>query len=273
MSDPAAPALFRLHAARRAAGNFALLRHRACHGYLLSMHQSGTHWLKFMLANALADHHHLPPPRYNHANDYIGGPRDAVIHPGLPRLLSSHSMPHPLLRWRAVHAGLALPRYVVLVRDIRQTLISNWMKWRERYGVSFSEYVLGDPRGRRYNSDLWWAIRFLNAWGEIAASVPERVTIVRYEDLVADTPHELARVAAALALDLPPSALAYGLASASKAAMAARHDPARPPGAVRRSADEEEPDFSAADRVFLSRACARHLRHAFGYDYTRWPAD
>ena len=61
------------------------------------MHQSGTHWLKFMLANALSYQYGSPPPAYNHANDIIGGPRDAIVYPQLPRLISSHSMPHPLL--------------------------------------------------------------------------------------------------------------------------------------------------------------------------------
>lgn len=270
MNDPARPRLFQFHGWRRAAGNFALLKHRHCDGYLLSMHQSGTHWLKYMLANALAYRHGLPPPLYNHANDYIGGPRDAVVHAVLPRLLSGHTIAHPLLRSAAVHTALRLPRYVVLVRDIRQSLLSNYIKWRDRYDVPFSVYLQGDPRGRRYNSDLWWAFRFLNAWGEVTQRVSSRVTVVRYEDLQADTQGELSRVAAAFALSLPASALQHGVTSGTKAQMDARHDPARPPGAVRVDTAIAMPGFSPADREFFLRACSNHLRHDFGYDYSRW---
>ena len=71
-------ATFHFHRLRRALGNFSLLAHRDCAGHLASMHQSGTHWLKFMLASALARHYGVPGPRYNHANDFIAGPHDEI---------------------------------------------------------------------------------------------------------------------------------------------------------------------------------------------------
>ena len=260
---------FQLHAWRRGLGNFALFYHRDCAGHLLSMHQSGTHWLKFMLANALSYQYGTPAPAYNHANDIIGGPRDAVVYPQLPRLIASHSIAPAVLAHAAVHRWFALPRYVVLVRDVRAALMSNYLKWRQRYGVSFSDYLRGDIAGRRYNSDLWWALRFLNAWGEVVQHVPARVAVVRYEDLERDAARELTRVATHFALALAPVAIAHGAASADKAAMQARDDPARPPGAVR--IDDREPSYSDDDRAFVTAVCARCLRHPFGYDYRVWP--
>ncbi len=234
------------------------------------MHQSGTHWLKYMLANALAHRYGLPPPQFNHANDFIGGPRDAVVHAVLPRLLSGHTIAHPLLRIASVHTVFGLPHHVVLLRDIRDSLISNYMKWREHYAVSFSVYLEGDPAGRRYNSDLWWSLRFLNAWGEVVQRVPTRVTVIRYEDLRDDTLGELNRVASALKLELSPAALQHGVACGSKVQMEARHDPARPPGAVRRDTVVATATFNATDRAFFARVVARYLRHTFGYDYSSW---
>ncbi len=261
---------FRRRSWRRALGNFALLKSRHCDGQLLSMHQSGTHWLKFMLANALSHRYDIPPPRYNHANDIIGGPKDPVCYPQIPLLKASHSMPHPLLRWRSVHALLGLPRYVVLVRDMRAALVSNYAKWAARYGVPFSVYLRGDPRGKRYNSDLWWSIRFLDAWGDLIARLPDRVLLVRYEELRADPARELERVAAHFALDVDAAALAHGVAVSGKQAMAAKDDPARPPGAVRATAANPFDEFDAADRTFFSTVCATHLRHPLGYDYAHW---
>ena len=234
------------------------------------MHQSGTHWLKFMLANALSHQYAIPPPTFNHANDFIGGHQDRICYPTIPRLQASHSMPHPLLRWRAVHAALDLPRYVVLVRDLRVALASNYAKWETRYGVPFTVYLAGDPSGRRYNSDLWWALRFLNAWGELVLRLPERVTLVRYEDLRAEPLTQLTRVSAALGLALDQAALAHGVAVSTKAHMAAKDDPARPPGAVRETRGDPLAVYGAADRRFVSDICARFLVHPCGYDFTRW---
>lgn len=261
---------FAIHNLRHGLGNFTLLKHRDCAGHLVSMHQSGTHWLKFMLATALARQYGVPGPQYNHANDIIGGPKDPVRYPVLPRLLSSHSIPHLSLRHAAMHRLFGLPRYVVLVRDLRASLVSNYDKWRTRYACSFSTFLEGDPAGRRYNSDIWWCFRFLNGWNSVRAAVPARVLILRYEDLRADPHAGLARVAAHLDLNLAPVALELGVMAASKAAMAAREDPLRPPGAV--NIEEKDPFayFSTADRQRLTALCARYLEDGYGYDYAHW---
>ena len=271
MLDPRTQIIrYRRHAWHRNLGNFALIKHRACDGHLLSMHQSGTHWLKYMLANALSHQYGTPPPQYNHANDIIGGPKDPLRYPQLPRLISSHSIPHPLLRSRSVHRMLALPPYLLLIRDIRATLVSNYVKWRDTYRTDFSEYLLGDPLGRRYNSDIWWALRFLNAWGKVRRKVPERVGIVRYEDLERDPIGQLSRAAAAFGLELSHDAVEHGVAVSSKAHMAAKDDPERPSGTVR--ADDTDPlaAFEVEDRRVFERICAQFLGDDFGYDYTTW---
>lgn len=260
---------FHFHAWRRGLGNFALLSQRHCVGQIASMHQSGTHWLKFMLANALSYQYGTPPPAYNHANDIIGGPRDPIVYPVLPRLISSHSMPHPLLTHACMQRRFRLPRYLVLVRDLRASLASNYVKWRQRYGVDFSTYLRGDVSGRGYNSDIWWTLRFMNSWGDALARVPERITVLRYEDLQAATEAELTRVAAHFELGLSSAAIAHGIALSDKRSMAARDDPHRPPGAVRVSADELMPQYSADDQAFVAEVCRRCLRHGFGYDYSR----
>ena len=260
---------FHYHAWRRGLGNFALLSQRHCVGQIASMHQSGTHWLKFMLAHALSYQYGTPPPAYNHANDIIGGPKDPILYPNLPRLISSHSMPHPLLTYRWTQRYLGLPRYVVLVRDLRASLASNFVKWRLRYGVDFSTYLRGDVSGRSYNSDVWWTLRFLNSWGDAAARLPERITVLRYEDLQAAIETELSRVASHFQLGLTAEALRHAVTLSDKRSMAARDDPQRPPGAVRVSGDESIPAYSADDQALVAEVCRRCLRHDFGYDYSR----
>lgn len=265
--------IFGFHQWRHELGNFALLRHRRCDGHIASMHQSGTHWLKFMLANALAKAHGVPPPKYNHANDIISGPKDSRLYPSLPHLISSHSIPHASLRLPVVHRLLDLPRYVVLVRDIRASLVSNFEKWHARYQTPFATFLRGDPGGRRYNSDLWWCFRFLNGWGALHTLIPANVLVLRYEDLLADPLARLAEVARHLHLQLSEEHLRCGVDSASKEAMAAREDPRRPPGAVNIKDKQTSAWFTPADRVFLTGHCQRFLRYPFGYDYARWESD
>jgi hypothetical protein len=263
-------AVYHFHRLRRALGNFSLLQHRHCDGHIASMHQSGTHWLKFMLASALARHYGVPGPKYNHANDLIGGPHDLPQYPHLPRLLSAHSIPHPLLALRATHALWGLPRYCVLVRDIRASLVSNYEKWRLRYDCPFGEFLRGDPAGRRYNSDLWWCFRFLSAWDAVRRAAPERVLVLRYEDLSRDASACLSALAGHFELPLTSDDIAAGVAAGSKDAMAAREDPARPKGAVNPGARPVDDYFGPEDRRWFSARCARYLASTWGYDYARW---
>jgi hypothetical protein len=234
------------------------------------MHQSGTHWLKFMLASAIATHYAIEPPRYNHANDVIGGLKDARADPRIPDLRSTHSIA-PLLLPMLLGGGLVkLPPLIVLVRDMRVSLVSNYRKWAARYATDFSRFLRGDPSGRRYNSDIWWCIRFHNAWGRQVHDRPNAVRLVRYEDLHAEPQRVLAEIAAHLGLPLTPDALAAGIAAATKSAMLARADPARPPGEVNTTAGDPYAFYNAADREFFSRCCGRYLRYTFGYDFAAW---
>lgn len=264
---------FHYHCLRRDISNFSLLRHRDYTGFLVSMHQSGTHWLKHMLAVAIAVRHGLPPPRYSHANDIIGGVHDSHVCATGPRLVSSHSIPHLLVGSSLTRRCMRLPPYVVLVRDLRASLVANYEKWKEHYGCSFSEFLRGDMGGKRFNNDLWWCIRFCNAWGRIARRFPDTTLVVRYEDLRQDALRELLRIDTFWKLELGAAALARGVEESSKDKMAAKRDPDTPGGVtvVRRDSRPAAAWFDADDREFLAGACRKLLRHDFGYDYDRPP--
>ena len=110
---------FHYHRLRHELGNYALVRLRNCNGIIASMHQSGTHWLKFMLATAMADHYGIPGPEFNHANDIIGGPKDSIRYSNLPEIRASHTIPPLLVRNRFGVKLLNLPPSLILIRDIR----------------------------------------------------------------------------------------------------------------------------------------------------------
>ena len=261
---------FNYHRLRHECANYSLLKSRWVDGQIVSQHQSGTHWLKFMLANALSNEHGLPSPRYNHANDFIGGPKDPVVYPNIPRIISSHSIP-PIITPYLVKTGkIKLPKYVLLVRDIRASLVSNYRKWENRYKVSFSEFLRGDPSGRKYNSDLWWSIRFLNAWCRLSVIPGARILIVHYETLVEDPGSHINEINDFLCLNLSRNAIEEGVRSASKSAMKSRADPGRPKGEVHESEVNPLEWFGGADKAYFSNQCEIFLQCDFGYNYRQW---
>lgn len=251
--------------------NFHFLRYRGVDGFLVTAKNSGTHWLRFMLSAALAEQFGRPPPLRSSgpdSDDYIGHPRRRPRWPEPPRIGSSHNLPSRILNARAVRAVLPLPPTVVLVRDLKEALLSFYVKWREVYGVSLAEFAHGDPGGRRYRADVWWYVSFFNRWGEAGERFPERTLIVRFEDVRADPSWAVRRVAAFWGVDLTEAAVAAGVEAGRRDRMQARLDPLKSDvisdpharGAFR---------FSAEDHAVIDAILARHLRHDFGYGLSR----
>lgn len=276
-STTAAPlptAAFHWHCLRRDLSNFALLKHRAFDGFLVTMQHSGTHWLKYMLSTALALELGLPPPRYVHndsSNDFIGHPKHPRRYPQAPAIASSHSVPHAWFDSRLLRATLRLPPYVVLVRDLRASLVSNYEKWKARYDVPFKTYLRGDPRGRRYIFDLWGGLHFLNRWARVRRRFPARTLVLRYEDLQAAPVVGLAQVFEHFGVRVARAHLEAAAAAGSKSAMARLLDPASPVTNIIR--DDDRPPaawFDAEDRAWFDAARRACLADDFGYDW-RWP--
>ena len=236
--------IFWAHGLDRHTTNLSLLKYYNFQGFLVTAQNSGTHWIKWMLSHAVAHRHGVEPPRYfnnDSSNDLIGHPRHQRIHPRLPRIASSHSIPPYPLDWAWLRAVRRPPPYAVVVRDLRDTLVSNYEKWRSQYGVPFSRYVLGDPGGKAFRTDVWWYMRFLNRWGDIAERYPDETLVLRYEDFRQDPLRNLDRLARHFRLDLSEADLLAGVAVGSKSFMMTRQDPAvaerpiRPDGAPRGS--------------------------------------
>ncbi len=162
------------------------------------------------------------------------------------------------------------PPVVVLVRDIRTAMISNYVKWQPEYEIQFSDYVRGDPRGRRYIADVWWYIHFFNRWGDLARARPRDVLVVRYEDLQADPRGCLKRIGAHLRLPLDDDALAVALDYASRDALRSQLNPEDAAAIMPTEEAKAAVSFSAADQAFMRGTFRRHLRHDFGYGY--WDA-
>lgn len=100
--------------------NLSLVRHRNSDGHIISMHQSGTHWLRNMLSLAMAKAFDLPEPEYIEDNDFICAPQAPSKYAHIPRIVSSHQIPSPLVTSRLALSLIKLPDYVL--RAIRALL-------------------------------------------------------------------------------------------------------------------------------------------------------
>lgn len=266
-------ARLRLHALNRGWSNFSMLRRRDYDGAVCSMKNAGTHWVKYMLGLLLAELYELPPPEHLGSKEIIGHPRTPPVYRQIPQIVSSHSAPHHLLHYRWIARQLRLPRYVVVVRDMRHILVSYYEKWHGDDGTSFSDYLRGRSSTRRFSGDLWEFVRYLNAWAPIVLGQPERATVLRYEDLRADPAGELARIARHLGIaDVTPELAQRIVARASKQEMAKRLDPSEDRFEQVISFGERHAFdwFSEADRRYFTSAVERNLVYDYGYDFTRW---
>ncbi len=263
---------FHWHARRRDWTNFSFRRHRRFDAYLVTMHQSGTHWLKYLLTLMITREHGLEVPDTISDNVVIGGPKEDARYALTPRLGHSHTIPSPLLGAAMAIPALGLPRYAVLVRDIRDVLSAHYRKWQDRYDCSFATYLRGDVRHRRFEKDIWWDFRYLNTWAAILKRHPARTMSLRYEDLQGDPHAALRRLVAFLEVPLADvdAAIDYALANATKGIMSEKdiHPYGMP--VVHDEVRDWDDWYAPADRDWFRAACARHLHNDFGYGYADW---
>ena len=254
--------------------NLSFLKHRKFSGFIISMHQSGTHWLKHMLASAISNQLDLPPPKYAYAGDMIGGHKDPVKYPGIPLFGHSHNIPSFIISNGVVRNIVNLPRYVVLVRDVRSILVSHYEKYKHEYNCPFEEYLHGDVNNRRFDSDIWWCIRFQNAWGRVMQKYPGDFLLVKYEDLVDDPLRQLKLINDFLRLGLTEASLEQGIEASTKEKMSQKPRKAskkiKSPhvrAVVRMESADDESYFTQESTEYFLKVCDKYLKYDFGYKY------
>ena len=257
---------YKYHALRRDWFNFSLLAHRDFDAMLISMHQSGTHWLQYMLTLALVKKLGIEQPEYIQNELFFGNASTYKCGYDVSRIAGSHSIPHLLVGSKQLNKILHFPKYLVLVRDMRASLVSNFEKWKDHVEYTdFSTFIRGDERGKRFNSDVWWCIRFYNAWGRVLENIPDTTMFVRYEDLTTNTNDALKNISAFLELDLSDDQIQSGIDEASKDKMRKKMSPDHLT-VVRKDNRDPADWFSEDDKQFFVGACEDHLKYDFGYN-------
>ena len=276
----------RFHLYRRAINrqlfNPTTVKHREFDCHIATAKLCGTHWIKYMLSLALAERYDLAPPAHIKDDSIVGHTKNPPRHAHIPQIAVTHSHPHYLLRVSNIFRVLDLPKFVVLVRDPRDILVSMYEKNRGEHlkkkmstedDVSFSQFIRGDVTGNTRIGDIWQIILFFNAWGPVVAAQPENVMPVRYEDLKGDTAGTLRKICDHAGLrDIPDDVLARAVAGSSKEHMRQKLDKSE--DVYDKSVNLGQRNFKswydAGDRSFLEDTCKRYLRCDFGYKLDDW---
>ena len=254
--------------------NFSVRRHGAFDGFLVTSKNSGTHWVKYMLAIALADTYGIARPNYfseDAVRPYIGWPKDAQAHIELPRLAFSHTIPHRFADWSWARGMAGLPPYALCIRHPMAILASHHAKWQYDIKVDWLTYLKGDPGGANYRCDLYWLARFWNRWGEVEARYPASVLRVQYEATRESPRAALEAIAAHWGIEFTPDAIEAALAEGTKEAMAKKVDPAAEPNVLQQRSGSLADQFTGEAMDIYRARMAELFRFDLGYDLLEVP--
>lgn len=181
--------LLRLHHPGR---SLAILRDDV---FLVSFPKSGNTWTRFLVANLL---HPDRPASFTNIHELVPDP-DATTKRQFdriprPRVIKSHECFDP-----------RYPRVICIVRDPRDVVLSQYhyhrkrLKFDDTYPIEdfVSRFLRGEtcPHGSWGENVSTWLITRLN---------DPRFLLLRYEDMISDTPRELAKIAGFLGISATP---------------------------------------------------------------------
>lgn len=260
---------FQIHCWGEELGNYNWLAHRGYQGHLAAGKDAGAHWVKHLLGVVLAEHYGLEPPDYfslDGASAYIANPRTQRNIRGLPRLMSSNSIPGFGYDFGPLRPG-KYPPVVVLVRDLRHALVTHYERWKNRYGISWAHYLRLPAGQDKARSDLWGHIHFLNRWGDCAKRLPHEIASVHYEDLRANTAANVECILRHFDLQVPGATVRRVVDGLPRHIWEQRTDPDAPERIIAQHENVLENYFSGDDGEYFRKIIARNLRHTFGYNY------
>ncbi len=264
-------ARFHMSTINRRWSNASLLVHRSFDGHIVSMRQAGSHWLRNMLASILSQMYGLPPLKHIQDDSIIGHPKSPPIYKHIPQIIHTHGCPHALtLKLPGVH----FPKYLVLVRELRASLVSHYERFKGDYGnPEFGVFLRGDPQKKTFYSDIWTRVRFMNEWGRMLDRHPDHTMILRYEDLQQDTLGWLRKICEFYIIrGVTDEMFAQAIRDGNTEKMAAKPNPSVTTTVVRTGDRKPIAEyFTPENQAFFDLLVRRYLKYDFGYGYLAKP--
>lgn len=252
-------------------GPLRMLTRRDLDAAMVTMRSAGSHWLQWMLLQAMHEAYGLPLPEHVNDQSIIGTVSSFPAHRDGPRLIRTHNeMPTPF--YAILHRVMRFPKYIILIRDVRHSLVSYYEKAPDdERDTSFSGFLRGKDGIFKADHVLFRHIRFLNSWARVRKITPDRCLVVKYEDLRSDTSAQLERVWRYLELKEPVEGLfERAVAESTKDKMSAKETVGDTRPAVRKSNRNPLDWYSDADEAYVRQACKQFLIDDYGYDYGDW---
>lgn len=174
--------------------------------FLVSFPKSGNTWTRFLLANLRFPNE---PATWTNINrlipDPTGTPKREFDRMPRPRIIKSHECFDP-----------RYPRVVYIVRDPRDVVVSQYHYHRKIRKIEddspIEKFVTRFLAGETCPHGSWG--QNVSTW-LYTSEGNSRFLLLRYEDLVADTARELAKVAAFLRLDVGPQQISQAVERSS----------------------------------------------------------
>lgn len=252
-------------------GPLRMLTDRAAGGFLMTMWGSGSHYLVWLLSMAMCEGLGATRPRSLNDPVLIGRRRLPTGAPDAPKIMWRHDE-MPVWGFRLLRRFVRFPRYVVLVRDLRESFVSYFEKIPpdERPG-SFAQFLRG--RGV-YATDhaLFRQIRFLNSWARVRRLDPGLVEVVHYRDLRRDPAGELARVWRWFGFPEVDAEVFDGAVARSTKDQMQKLATEEERSVVRTDKRHAFEWYDEADRAYFTSAVDRYLVDPYNYDYHDWTA-
>jgi len=250
-------------------GPLAMVRKRRLDGMLATMRSSGSHYLQWMLCMTMCEGLGLDHPKHLNDPSLIGFMHDLPPRRDLPRVVRTHTeMPTPI--FKVLHRLVGFPHYVVLVRDLRATIVSYYEKDPPaKRRSTFSQYLRGKDT---FLTDhvLFRQMRFLNSWARVRQIDPGRLIVVRYEDMKESPARELERAWRFLKFpDVDQDVFRRAVELSTKDRMA-QYEDGRERRVVRKDKTHPHTWYDDDDRAYFQAAVDRYLLDDYGYDFTDW---
>jgi Sulfotransferase domain len=174
--------------------------------FLVSYPKSGNTWARFLLANLLYRDH---KPNWGNIDRLIPGPevmsKRHFDHMPRPRIIRSHDTFDPRYK-----------RVIYIVRDPRDVVLSQYHHHRKRKliedGYPFATFLEQFLRGETNEHGSWK--QNVGSWLVARSGDPEFL-LIRYEDMIANTQRELARMAKFVGRNPDPACLAESVEKSS----------------------------------------------------------
>jgi hypothetical protein len=177
--------------------NILLLKYYILYGknveiYLITFHQSGTHWLRSMISNGLSEYYN-----FNFVEHDIKSSKKII-----PSVADNNKFIDSEIKQniRHSHQGYSFiyrnKSIILLIRDIRDALISQYEKYSRinKKNITFSEFLRKKSTPETAGKHtLGSRVEFLNSWYANRNKV-KSILIIKYEDLIGDLEEQLRRI-------------------------------------------------------------------------------